>query len=485
MAMTPFATRPSHAEPVILLLVASFFALFFGLASVFLPAWFLVSVLVMPAVLLLVLVRPEYGLVTCVALACGLLHPAIEPRVPFLGGSIAAADATLLAVVLYAAWTYAARAGKGGGLPVPGSRLLFGTASLFGIWLVISVALSLWLWDIDPALVLGEARDLMYLLMLPAAIVILRDPVRQQRFLIGMVVLGCLFSVGQILQGMFGVRVLGSSGMSALETLGFREYSTIRTNTHGLSVIIFALFLAIGAFVLGRLRTALFVAVFSLLLTGIGLSFGRTTFAAVALCGLVIVWWLNLRKLPSLAAVLLAFIAIVSVLAATFKPATFEAVVYRMTSISAELQYGYSAGFRYMEVDAMLPHIQQHPVTGIGLGADYKGSSGSSTFIELNRYMHNAYLYMAGKMGLPALALFLLTMGAIFAMGRRLAKSDAPPWVRIVGAASAAMMIRFVFSSITEPHLMSAHGVVNIAVAGALVYLAAQRVALPRRRGGW
>jgi O-antigen ligase len=432
-----------------------------------------------------VLVRPEYGLVTCVALACGLLHPAIEPRVPFLGGSIAAGDATLAVVVLYAAWAYAARAGRVVAPSVAGGRLLFGTAILFGVWLVISAALSLWLWDLAPALVLGEARDLLYLLMLPAAIIILREPVRQQRFLVGLVVLGCVFSVGQILQGLFGIPVLGSSGMSALETLGFREYSTIRTNTHGLSVIIFSLFLIIGAFVLGRMQTSLFVVVFSLLLTGIGLSFGRTTFAAVAVCGIVIVWWLNIRKLPSLAGWLLAFIATVSVLGATLKPATFEAFVYRMTSISAEIQYGYSAGFRYMEIDAMLPHILEQPLTGIGLGADYKGSSGSSTFIELNRYMHNAYLYMAGKMGLPALGVFLLMMVTIFAMGRRLAKSDAPPGVRIVGAAGAAMMIRFAFSSVTEPHLMSDHGVVNIAVAGALVYLVAQRVAVPRRRSGW
>jgi O-antigen ligase len=120
----------------------------------------------------------------------------------------------------------------------------------------------------------------------------------------------------------------------------------------------------------------------------------------------------------------------------------------------------------------MLPHILQHPLTGIGLGADYKGVSGSSVNPDLNRYAHNAYLYMAGKMGVPALLLFLLAMGAIYSIGRREALSGASPWVRVVGAASAAMMIRFVFASMTEPHLMSDKGIVNIAIAGALVILA-------------
>ena len=123
----------------------------------------------------------------------------------------------------------------------------------------------------------------------------------------------------------------------------------------------------------------------------------------------------------------------------------------------------------------MLPHNQEHPFAGIGLGADYKGARGSSSRPELNRYAHNAYLYMAGKMGLPALVFFLLAMAAIFAIGRRLATSDGLPWARIVGAASAAMMIRFLFASVTEPHLMSDYGVVNIALAGALVLLSARR----------
>ena len=115
---------------------------------------------------------------------------------------------------------------------------------------------------------------------------------------------------------------------------------------------------------------------------------------------------------------------------------------------------------------------------GIGLGADYKGVSGSTLRPELNRYMHNAYLYMAGKMGLPALLFLLTSMAAIFAIGRRLARSDASPWCRLVGAAGGVMMFRFLFASVTEPHLMSDYGVINIAVAGALVYLAAQRAAL-------
>lgn len=131
----------------------------------------------------------------------------------------------------------------------------------------------------------------------------------------------------------------------------------------------------------------------------------------------------------------------------------------------------------------MLPQIQKFPLTGVGLGADYKGSSGSSRNPDLNRYVHNGYLYMAGKMGLPALAFFLLAMAAIFAMGRRAAKSDASRWLRNICAACAAMMINFLLASITEPHFMEDYSLVLIAVAGALAYLSARQAAAGRALG--
>jgi O-antigen ligase len=131
----------------------------------------------------------------------------------------------------------------------------------------------------------------------------------------------------------------------------------------------------------------------------------------------------------------------------------------------------------------MLPHIQKYPLTGIGLGAEYKAASHLSAEQDLNRYVHNAYLYMGGKMGLPALAFFLLFMAGVFAIGRRSALSHALPWTRVVGAASAAMMIRFWLASITEPHLMSDYGVIVIAIAGALVCLSAARTVTAGAQG--
>ena len=454
-----------------------FLALCFGLASVILPGYFVFSLLLVPVVAAVLMVRPEYGLTACIAFVCGLIHPALVPRIAVLGGSLAAADATLAMLAVYAAWEFAAHRGivKSVSAPVVGTRLLTAAASLFAASLVVSIAVSLLLRDIPKAWALGEIRALLYVLMLPIAVVILRQQERQDRFVVSIVVLGCLFSVGQVLQGVFGIAVFGDTGISALETLGRQESATTRANTLGLNVIIFSLLLTVGAYALNIIRKPMFLGVAGLLFVGIILTYGRTTFAAVLISLIMLVWWLNPRKLPQLVILLVAFIAFGSALAMYWKPDSFAAVVYRLTSVGEEINYGYSAQWRYWEFDAMLPHIQEHPLLGIGLGADYKGSSGSSLRPELNRYMHNAYMSMAGKMGLLALAFFLLSIAAIFSIGRRLAQSDFSPWPRLVGAAGAAMMIRFLIASVTEPHFMSDYGVVVIAVAGALVYLGAHR----------
>ena len=494
--MTPavawLRTRFHPLAPVGLTLFACL-ALFFGLVSALLPAWFIFSVLLVPAVAVLMLVWPEYGLTALIALTCGLIHPAFVPRVPLLGGSVAASDAALVMLALCAVWMLAASketarsvsvsvsasvsASGSASVPVVGARLLAVALGLFGVSFLIAVPMSLLIREVNPSWVLGEVRRLAYLLALPIAIIILRQPARQRRFVFSIVMLGCAFSVGQIFQGIFNIPVFGEKGgMSALETLGREDHGTTRSITLGIGVIVFALLLTVGAYVVGAIRKTPFFAVAGLLLFGIFLSYGRTTFAVVAICVVTVVAWLDFRKLSQLVAWFVLAVAIGATLMAFFKPDSFAAVYYRMTSINTEIESGYSAQWRFWEAELMLPQIQKYPFTGVGLGADYKGSSGSSTNPDLNRYVHNGYLYMAGKMGLPALAFFLLAMLAIFAMGRRAAKSDASRSVRIVGAACAAMMINFLLASITEPHFMEDYSLVLIAISGALVTLNAGQV---------
>lgn len=468
------------------MVLLSTLGVFFGLACAFLPPWLLVAGLMVPAVALLIVVRPEYGLTALVALVCGLIHPAFVPRLPMLGGSVAASDAVLLMLALCAVWLLATRGDRpAASAPrVPGARWLAVALALFGITFVLAVMNSLWVRGVNPTWVLGEARRLLYLSALPIAVLILARRERQHRFVRSLVVLGCLFAVGQVLQGVFNLQVFGEKGrMVALETMGRQDHGTTRSLTLGIGVIVYALLLTVGGYIVGSVGRLMFVSVASLLAIGILLSFGRTTFAVVLICLFIMVWWLNAAKLPQLIGLLVLAIAVGSAGALAWKPQSFAAVVYRITSINTEVASGDSAQWRIWEAEEMLPHVQRHPFGGVGLGAEYKGASRLSADADLNRYVHNGYLYMGGKMGLPALLLFLAAIAAIVAIGRRGSKRDAPPWSRVVGASGAAMMIYFLLASVTEPHFMMDYSLVLIAIIGALVCLSAQRIGSAPRAG--
>ena len=476
-------SRPSSRSELSSFFFLGFLALFFGLASALLPYWFVFSVLLVPAVAILMLVWPELGFTALIGLTCGLIHPAFVPRIPLLGGSVSASDAVLVMLALFATFKFAAQPREQSITPpVRGARLLAVTFGLFGVCFVISVAVSLWVKEVNPSWVLGEARRLLYLATLPIAIVILRRPEQQKRFVVSLVVLGCLFSIGQVFQGILNIPVFGDKGrMVVLDTLGRQEHGTTRSITLGIEVIVFALLLAVGAYVLRVIRKRVFFPVCGLLLLGIFLSFGRTTFAVVLVCLVIVIFWLNIKKFPELVGSLVLVMALASFGTIIFKPDYFAAVYYRMASINTEVQSGDSAQWRYWEAEEIIPHILNYPISGLGLGADYKKSNRSTVDSDLNRYIHNAYLYMAGKMGVPALMIFLFAISSVIAIGRHSAKSDqAPRWKRIVGGTSAAMMINFLLASLTEPHFMMDYSLVLIAISAAMVYFSAQPEPLHR-----
>jgi hypothetical protein len=468
------------------LLLLGLLALFFGLASALLPYWFVLSALMVPTVAILMLVWPELGLTALIALTCGLIHSAFVPRVPMLGGSVAASDAVLVMLALYATLKLATQKRTlASTAQVKGARLLGAAFGLFGVFFVFAIAMSLWVKEVNPTWVLGEARRLMYLTALPIAVVILQSREKQKRFVVSLVVLGCLFSIGQVFQGVFNIQVFGDKGrMVVLETLGRQDHGTTRSLTLGIEVIVYALLLTVAAHLLGTISKRTFFAVSVLLITGIFLSFGRTTYAVALICVLMVVAWLNFKKIPQLLGFLVLLVALASVFASIWKPDYLAAVYYRVTSINTEVASGDSAQWRYWEAEEIVPHILKYPFSGLGLGADYKKANRSNADPDLNRYIHNAYLYMAGKMGLPALGAFLLAMMIVFFMGRRSAKTSADSFNRIVGAASASMMISFWLASVTEPHFMMDYSLVVIAIAGALVYLCAKGDGLLLRRKG-
>ena len=443
-----------------------------GLMVALLPYWFVIAVAVVPFFFLLVSWRIEYGVLAVLALVSGILHEAFLPSFSLLR----AGDLSFFAVV---AITVASgyKLSKG----FQRSELKLWIPFVAFLFLVpVSVVHAYFLLGLPPKDVFGEGRHLMFLLLFPLTVAVLNTQERVRRFILGLLLLGVLFSLGQIVQSFFHVRIFGDSGRLVMaQTLDVKSYDATISNTGGLNIIVLVLFTAVGCYVLKDIKTFKFLSLSALSGVGILLTFGRTTWG-VALLGLVVVvYLLGLRKSGPMLVWSLVGSSLAFALLITFKPAMLDALVVRATSIEKEIEYGSSAAWRYYEAGQVLPQIAANPILGLGLGAAYRAPARSDALPEQVRYIHNGYLYMASKLGVPALALFVWCVGLILLWAWRGARTEQDPRSRAVHAAICASVLGVLLASITEPHLMRDSSVAFLGVLAGLTVALRRHARMP------
>ena len=432
-----------------------------GMLVAVLPYWFIIAVAVVPIFFLLVAWRLEYGVLAVLALVSGIVHEAFLPSISFLR----AGDLAFFAV---GAITLASGRKLSEGFQRSELTLWFVFAA-FLLLVPVSVVHAYFFQGVPPKDVLGEARNLMFLLLLPLSVAVLDTKERVRRFIAGLLVLGVLFSLGQILQGIFHVRIFGDSGrLVTAETLGVKSYGATISNTGGLNIIVLVMFVAVGWYVLKTIKPFKFLSLSAVCAVGILLTFGRTTWG-VALLGMVLVMCLlGIRKsgptlLWSLVGSALAFTLLIAV-----KPAMLDALIDRATSVEKEIEYGSSAKWRYYEAEQILPQIAASPILGLGLGAAYRRPARSDALPEQVRYIHNGYLYVASKLGMPALLLLVGFLGLIMSCSWRGSRTEQDPGLRAVHAATCAGVMSVLVASITEPHLMRDSSLAYLGVVAGL-----------------
>ncbi len=433
-----------------------------GLMVTLLPYWFVIATALVPIFFLLLAWRLEYGLLAVLALVSGIAHEAFLPSIGFLRAGDLSFFA-VLAITLFSGRKLSTGFDKG-------ELKLWVPFVLFLALVPVSVVHAYFFRGVPPKDVLGEGRHLMFLLLFPMALMVLDTPERLRRFVTGLVVLGLLFSVGQILQGIFHVRVFGDSGrLVVAETLDVRSYEATVSNTGGLNIIILVIFIAAGWYALKAIKTFRFLALASLSAVGILLTFGRTTWGSVLLGMAVVVALLGVRNsgkmlMWSLVGAVLAFSTLIAV-----KPAMLDAFVARATSVGKEIEYGSSAAWRYYEAAQVMPQIAANPLRGLGLGAAYRAPARSDALPEQVRYIHDGYLYLASKLGIPALALLLWCLGVVMAFSWQGARTAHDARARGVHAAVCASVIGILLASITEPHLMRDSSLAFIGITAGIV----------------
>jgi len=141
-----------------------------------------------------------------------------------------------------------------------------------------------------------------------------------------------------------------------------------------------------------------------LMLLGLAVQFGRGVWVATA-AGLLVSAFMHRGWVGAARVLLIGGLALATLVAglSLLRPRMVDALEERALGIVPELRAGGSFHWRVVENNEALRRIAERPLTGVGIGGDYKRTiSSSGSFAVETRYIHNSYLYFPLKMGVLA-----------------------------------------------------------------------------------
>ncbi|KAK6030303.1 O-antigen polymerase [Ostertagia ostertagi] len=430
-------------------LVGLFLAAFFGLASAVLPWQFMVGLFGLPVLLLVGAAMPTVLFVAALLLLFGIMPEFIMAALPLGGATLRPAELVLIFcfVVVFARVLLNGIDLKSLLRPLawPLAILVCG----FMLGMVKGKVLS------NNALALADARQYVGWLALPVGLWFgIKHPGRLERIVIGVALLAATL---MILQLGLGVQLI--FGFRGAEYLS-KDFSDVTRSAIGG-----------GLFFLGYAAYRLFLhacdgqrwrwtALLGSLITigGIVASFNRAIWAGFAVGALLLLIFKPRTRrsafLPFVVLFTCVCIGVAGLLVA--KPRAADALIERVVSIKDEGRRGSSLGFRFDENQQALEALRRSPITGIGMGGEYKRVyrqlSTAGSFDTEIAFIHNGYLSLWLKLGIFGLVFPVFLFAAVFRAYRSVKLAGSTRAIPLLDACAVMMTTVMVFvSAITSP----------------------------------
>ncbi|WP_349742869.1 O-antigen ligase family protein [Roseateles cavernae] len=432
----PFKKRAQDTLAIGALLFAAAFA---GLLCVFLP-WVFV-----------------------VALCMAIVYPLLVWNFPWLG---IGAYALVVLVAPDVKWADVATFGTlavlglkalgSSGRFLPPKAILNSYLVFVGLVALSGVLALTWFHNQVPFLY-RDGRAFLYWLWLPLLYWLVNKEADGMRKLSGLILfIGGAVCLIALLQWSTGIQIVASGRVGALDTAGGSQAEQTRVQMHGFVFVLFCFVWAFVSLVHGRRPWLLIPALF-LLLGALYVNFGRALWFWTACAVLLSIFWVGQRRAVYMLTILL-FSGVIGVSAlALFKPAVLDAVVTRFVSVRDEGGSRTSLGWRKLENEDAMRRIARSPLVGVGLGGEYRRwISEIRLFEDHTRYVHNSYVFVALKVGVPALAALLALLALSWQRGRKaIAASDERH--KPLRIAAVAVLPAMLGLCITQPEMVTAY----------------------------
>lgn len=414
-------------------------ALFLGLVCVYLPWWLVAGAVLVLVYPLLLWFAPWAGIG---AYALALI---ISPDFKY-SDVLTALSLALLALKLIGAPTRVA-------LPRAELRPFLAFMAL----VLLSLALALGVFGNTVPYIYRDGRAFIYWLWLPLLYwLAVREVPGGAKLARVMVFMAVAVSVIALLQYTFNIQIAREGRVGGLETLGVIENDLTRVQMQGYSFVMVGLAWALVTATRGGQRLFLALPLILLFAAALYVNFGRALWAwsllAVLMCAVV----LGLRRAALLGSALMVLAVLGVASLAMLRPAVIDSAVNRVVSLADEGAIRTSGGWRRLENEASAARIAQSPLVGIGLGGEYRGWLAEiRTFSEHTRYVHNGYVFIAVKLGIPALLvllwLTLLPWWRAFRQRQQVRVGPQAMWYAVVASWLPVMGLSFTQPEIVTP----------------------------------
>jgi hypothetical protein len=442
-------------------------ALFCGLLIPLLPWWFLLMFFAVPVAFVVAASYPYLGLLVALALIFEVIPEAVVPRLPIGGGNFKLYD--LMILFLCGIVVLRALANRISVRAALGSYWW----PLIYLFACVGVSLIYVRYFAPNKFMLSDARNVIGWLLVPLILLGVDTPQRYRYFVRGVLLIGLVIAIYVCIESITGKHIMTSARVEVLDN-GANSDITRSIAGGGTYIMIFAMYYFLMRLRNRELPVLLTSGAILLLIAGLAVTFGRGVWLATAV-GLLFSAALHKGAKGVFSTALIAVVAVSVCLSVAMlvKPRLGEAVMERALGIRAEVESGGSFGWRALENRAAWNKIQDYPLTGVGLGGDYKQTTSSQgSFANETSYIHNAYMYFPLKMGIHAALIPFLLMLA-FARSAISAFRESGSDRGLLAITCGAFLVP-VITSYTQPEWASAQGITAFSIFMSMIVLHAR-----------
>jgi O-antigen ligase len=290
-----------------------------------------------------------------------------------------------------------------------------------------------------------------------------------------------------VFQWLTGVQVVAVGLVASLgATSGFNEEVT-RVQMPGFLFVTWAIIWLTLQVLFKRVNLLIGGGLILALLLGLYVNFGRGLWTWTFIGVMLPLFFIGgSRAAKLLATVLVAGVLGVGTLAVV-KPSVLENISERLLSVKNEGGKRSSYGWRQLENHEAVLTLQRSPLVGVAMGGEYRPWLHElRLFFEHVRYLHNSYLFIAVKLGIPGLLCLLFFCWRAW-NGARKGLPEAAQEQRVTLLTCLAFFPAAMGLSITQPEFMNTYSVllfVIVIVLCANFFASGARLAKPVRQRG-